>query len=106
MPKAKGLLVDGRNVALTNLDKVLFPDGPVTKAAVIDYYIRIADFLLPHLKDRPVTLKRYPDGVTGGHFYEKNAPAFTPDWVQTFLVPRRGAKQGDIRYILINDRAT
>jgi bifunctional non-homologous end joining protein LigD len=61
--------------------------------------------MLPHLKDRPVTLIRYPDGVGGKHFYEKNAPAFTPDWVQTFPVPRRSG-ESPIRYILINDIAT
>src|SRR5437016_1951443 len=53
----------------------------------MDYYIRVADYILPHLRDRPVTLKRYPNGVRGQHFYEKDAPAFTPGWVKTFPVP-------------------
>ncbi|HYO81159.1 MAG TPA: non-homologous end-joining DNA ligase, partial [Bryobacteraceae bacterium] len=68
-------------------------------------YIRVSPWLLPHLKDRPVTMKRYPNGVGGEHFYEKDAPGFTPDWVQTFPVPRR-AGGPDIRYILINDLPT
>jgi bifunctional non-homologous end joining protein LigD len=102
----KGTLdVDGTPVPVSNLDKVLFPAAGFTKAQVIDYYIRAAEVLLPHLEDRPVTLKRYPDGVGGEHFYEKDAPAYTPKWVQTFPVPRRGGGP-DIRYILINGRRT
>ena len=65
----------------------------------------MSKWLLPHLKNRPVTLKRYPDGVDGEPFYEKNAPKFTPDWVETALVPRRAGGK-DIRYILINDLPT
>src|SRR5438552_14447413 len=99
------LNVEGRLVAISNPDKVLYPAAGFTKAHVIDYYVRVSAFLLPHLKDRPVTMKRYPDGVGGQLFYEKNAPKFTPDWVKTFPVPRRSGKS-DIRYILINDLAT
>ncbi len=105
MPKGhKDLSIDGRVIALTNPDKVLYPVG-FTKAQVIDYYLRVAEFILPHLKDRPVTLKRYPDGVTGGFFYEKRAPRFTPEWVKTFPVPRRDGG-APIKYILINDIST
>src|SRR5262249_30498622 len=86
--------------------KVLFPEGRVTKAQVIDYYIRVSPWLLPHLKDRPVTMKRYPNGVVGAFFYEKDAPRFTPEWVMTFPVPRRESKGDDIRYILVNDLPT
>jgi bifunctional non-homologous end joining protein LigD len=99
------LNVEGREVAVSNLDKVLYPTSGFTKAHVIDYYIRVSPYLLPHLKDRPVTLKRYPDGVRGEHFYEKDAPSFTPEWVRTFPVPRRSG-DSDIRYILINDLPT
>jgi bifunctional non-homologous end joining protein LigD len=99
------LTVDGRDVPVSNLDKILFPHGRITKAQVIDYYLRISKYLLPHLKNRPVTLKRYPNGALGKFFYEKDAPSFTPDWVQTFPVPRRESG-GTIRYILVNDRAT
>jgi bifunctional non-homologous end joining protein LigD len=65
------LTVDGRNVPVSNLDKILYPTGRFTKAQVIDYYIRVAGFLLPHLKDRPVTLKRYPGGVRGKFFTKR-----------------------------------
>src|SRR5688572_8749527 len=64
----------------------------------------MAGCLLPHIKNKPVTLKRYPNGVQGAHFYEKDAPKFTPDWIQTFDVPRKTG--GNIRYILINDLPT
>src|SRR3982751_4328480 len=96
------LTIGNRTVAVTNLDKVLYPGNGFTKGQVIDYYIRVAPYLLPHLKNRPVTLKRYPNGVGGEFFYEKDAPGFTPDWVKTFPVPRR-AGGPDIRYILISD---
>ncbi len=94
-----------RDLPVSNLDKVLFPVTKFTKAQLIDYYVRVSRWLLPHLHDRPVTLKRYPDGVTGEFFYEKNAPRFTPAWVKTFPVPRRAGGQ-PIRYVLINDLET
>jgi len=98
MPKAKQhLTVDGRAVSVSNLEKVLFPHGRVTKAQIIDYYVQISDYLLPHLQNRPVTLKRYPNGAQGAFFYEKDAPRFTPEWVKTFPVPRRESR-GMIRY--------
>ena len=97
--------VAGHKIALTNLEKVLYPGARFTKAQVIDYYVRVADYLLPHLKDRPVTLKRFPDGVRGEFFYEKNAPSYTPDWIERFAVPSR-TRGSDIHYILINDLAT
>src|SRR5215203_705751 len=106
MPKTKSILdIDGRPVEVSNIDKVLFPETRFTKGQIIDYYIRVSPFLLPHLKDRPVTMKRYPEGVRGAHFYEKDAPAYTPGWVKTFQVPRKTGKQA-IRYILINDLPT
>lgn len=79
----------------------MFPSG-FTKGQAIDFYIRVSDHLLPHLRERPITLKRYPNGATGAHFYEKNAPSYTPDWVTRFSVPRR-AGDTDICYVLIND---
>ena len=102
MPTSQTVTVGDRVLKLTNLEKVLYPAAGFTKAQVIDFYIRVSPWLLPHLKDRPITMKRYPDGVDKPHFYEKDAPRFTPEWVQTFHVPRReGGKP--IRYILIND---
>lgn len=102
---AETVEVAGHKISLTNLEKVLYPGARFTKAQVIDYYIRVADYLLPHLKDRPVTLKRFPDGVRGEFFYEKNAPSYTPDWIERFPVPSR-TRGSDIHYILINDLAT
>jgi bifunctional non-homologous end joining protein LigD len=99
------LRIDSVDVPVSNLHKVLYPAAGVTKANVIDYYIRVSKWLLPHLQDRPVTLLRYPDGVQGEHFYEKDAPSFTPDWIQTFPVPRRTGAS-DIQYILVNNLAT
>ncbi len=89
MAEKQQLLVDGRTLSLTNLDKVLYPAAPFTKGQVIEYYARVAEWILPHLKDRPVTLKRFPDGVGGKAFYEKDAPRFTPDWVAIAPVPLR-----------------
>src|SRR5436190_729089 len=77
------LEVQGRRVPVTHLDKIFYPEIGFTKAQVIDYYIRISPVLLPHLKERPLTLKRYPDGVAGGFFYEKRCPSHRPPWVQT-----------------------
>lgn len=105
MAKRDVLEVGGRKISVSNLDKVLYPGNHFTKGQVIDYYIRASEYLLPHFRDRPVTLKRFPDGVRGESFYEKDAPRFTPEWIQTFPVPRR-AGGTDIRYILINDLAT
>ena len=81
---SKEVVVDiaGRHLKLSNLDKVLYPAAGFTKGQVIDYYVRIAPVLLPHLRGRPLTMKRYPNGVGGMYFYEKNCPEHRPDWVQ------------------------
>jgi bifunctional non-homologous end joining protein LigD len=84
---------------------VLWPAAGFTKAGVIDYYARVADAILPHLRDRPLTLKRYPDGVEAQSFYEKRCPKHRPDWVATAPV-WSGRNEGDIDYCLCNDRAT
>ena len=78
MSKKAELIVEGRRLAVSNLDKILYPKAGFTKGALIDYYIRIAPVLLPHLKDRPLTMKRYPDGVDKPYFYEKNCPSHRP----------------------------
>jgi bifunctional non-homologous end joining protein LigD len=75
--------VEGRRLSLSNLDKVMYPAIGFTKGQVIDYYTRVAPVLLPHLSDRPLTLKRYPNGVEGGHFYEKQCPSHRPEWVRS-----------------------
>lgn len=102
MSKKTEIEVAGRKLMVSNLDKVLYPEAGFTKGQVIDYYIRIAPVLLPHLKNRPITLKRYPDGVDGFFFYEKQCPSHRPDWVKTTEVPSR-REGGKIDYCLMND---
>src|SRR5215203_3786444 len=102
MGKKSSLEIDGRTFQVSNLDKVMYPKAAFTKANVIDYYIKVSKWLIPHLKNRPLTLKRYPDGVTGEHFYEKDAPSHKPDWVKVAAVPRKGTRSGrtgDIHYV-------
>ena len=105
MSKKVELVVDNRALQVSNLDKVLYPKHGFTKAQVIDYYIRIAPVLLPHLKDRPLTMKRYPDGVESEFFYEKNCPAHRPKWVQTAKVWSEG-NQRTMYYCLANNLPT
>jgi bifunctional non-homologous end joining protein LigD len=103
MSKKTELKVEGRTLLVSNLDKVLYPEVGFTKAQVIDYYIRIAPMLLPHLKNRPITLKRYPDGVDGFFFYEKQCPSHRPKWVKTATVPSRRREEKRIDYCVMND---
>jgi bifunctional non-homologous end joining protein LigD len=91
--------VEGRRLSLSNLDKVMYPAVGFTKGQLIDYYSRIAPVLLPHLRDRPLTLKRYPNGVEGQYFYEKRCPSHAPEWVRT-------AKAFDIEYVVCDDLPT
>jgi len=99
------LIVEDRRIQVSNLDKVLYPKVGFTKGEVIDYYIRVASVLLPHLKDRPLTMKRYPDGVEGEFFYEKNCPEHRPKWVQTAQV---WSESNDriMNYCLVQDLPT
>jgi len=90
MAQKTQLEVEGKKLSVSNLDKVLYPKVGFTKSHVIDYYIRIASVLLPHLKDRPLTMKRYPNGVEGEFFYEKNCPSHRPNWVKTAKVWSEG----------------
>ncbi len=96
---ALAVVADGRELKLTNWDKVLFPATGFTKGDLIAYYARVAPAVLPHLRDRPLTLKRYPNGVDAPYFYEKQSPSHRPDWVQT-------ARIGSIDYTLAQDRPT
>src|SRR2546423_15691807 len=82
--------VDGRELKVSSLDKVLYPKAGFTKGQVLDYYVRIAPVLLPHLAVRPLTLKRYPEGVEGIFFYEKNCPPYRPEWMKTAKVWSEG----------------
>jgi bifunctional non-homologous end joining protein LigD len=94
--------VDGRSVSLTHLDRVLFDSG-FTKAEVVDYYTSVADVLLPHLADRMLTMIRFPEGVSAGGFFAKNAPAGTPSWVRRAVLP---TSDGDIDFVIVESRAT
>jgi bifunctional non-homologous end joining protein LigD len=100
--------VDGREIELSNLDKVLYPEAGFTKGEVIDYYTRVAPVLLPHLRDRPLTRIRYPNGVGAKGFFEKNAPAGTPDWVRVERLPAPGSSMGRemLDYIVCDDLPT
>ncbi|AZM60042.1 MULTISPECIES: non-homologous end-joining DNA ligase [unclassified Streptomyces] len=92
--------VEGRRLALSNLEKVLYPAIGFTKAEVLHYYATVADVLLPHLRERPVSFLRYPDGPDGQVFFTKNVPPGTPDWVTTAEVPR---SEGPARMVLVQD---
>ena len=105
MPTKAELIVADRKIQVSNLDKILYPKAGFTKGQVIDYYIRIAPVLLPHLKDRPLTMKRYPNGVEGEFFYEKNCPSHRPKWVRTAKVWSDG-NQRIMDYCLANDLPT
>ncbi len=105
MSRTAEVEIEGCRLKLSNLEKVLYPKVGFTKAQVIDYYVRIAPVLLPHVRDRPMTLKRYPNGVDGMHFYEKRCPPHRPDWVQTAPVWSHG-RGANIDFCLFNDLPT
>ncbi|GGK20166.1 hypothetical protein GCM10010124_10970 [Pilimelia terevasa] len=100
--------VEGRELELSNLDKVLYPEAGFTKGEVIHYYTAVAPVLLPHLADRALTRIRYPDGVAAGSFFEKNAPAATPAWVRTHTLPVPGSSRGreTLDYVVADDLPT
>ncbi len=95
--------VDGRRLKVSNLDKVLYPDAGFTKAEVIDYYVRVAPVMVPHIADRGITLRRYPDGVDAESFFEKRCPSHRPDWIGTF--PGPGDRNGTIGYCALDSVA-
>lgn len=97
--------IEGKQLKLTNLEKVFYPATGFTKGQVIDYYARIAPVLIPHLKNHPLTLKRYPNGVNEPPFFEKNATKYRPDWVKTVPVWSEGNRR-NVNYILCNDLPT
>jgi bifunctional non-homologous end joining protein LigD len=105
MPDKAELIVEDRKIQVSNLDKVLYPKVGFTKGQVIDYYIRVAPVLLSHLRDRPLTMKRYPNGVEGEFFYEKNCPSHRPKWVKTAKV---WSESNDrmMNYCLVQDLPT
>ena len=105
MPKRLEVEIDGRRLSLSNLDKVFYPETGFTKGQLIDYYTRVAPVLLGHLRGRPLTLKRYPDGVTGPFFYEKQSPRHRPEWVNVAPIWSRHNSR-TIEYTLADDLAT
>jgi bifunctional non-homologous end joining protein LigD len=106
-PQPQNVLVEvgGQRLRLSNLDKVLYPEASFSKAQVIDYYSRIAPVLLPHLKDRPVTLRRWPDGVAGQPFYEKNVSRHAPEWMRKVRIETPGSTRGyeTLDFVVLND---
>ena len=100
--------VGDRELTLSNLGKVLYPRTGFTKAEVIDYYTRVAPYMLPHLRGRPVTVKRFPNGVEGQSFFEKNRPAHTPGWVRTARLPVPGSTKDReaIDFAIVDDLPT
>jgi bifunctional non-homologous end joining protein LigD len=105
MAKAQTVEVDGRELSLTNLDKVMYPATGFTKGEVIDYYARIAPTMLPHISGRPMTLKRYPEGVDAGHFFEKRCPTHRPEWVNTASI-WSDREDGEIAFCVCDDKPT
>jgi bifunctional non-homologous end joining protein LigD len=99
--------IEGRDLELSNLDKVMYPAAGFTKGEVIDYYTRVAPVLLPHLKDRALTRIRYPNGVAGAHFFEKNAPQGTPSWVRLEQLPVPGSTKAreTIDFVVVDELA-
>lgn len=108
MPDRLLVHVDGRQLELSNLDKVLYPAGGFTKGEVIDYYTRVSSVLLPHIEDRPLTRIRYPNGVGANSFFEKNAPAGVPDWVRIETLPAPGSTMNreTLDYVVADDLPT
>ncbi|HUF89856.1 MAG TPA: DNA ligase D [Gemmatimonadota bacterium] len=91
-----------REIPFTNLDKILYPDAGYTKGDVIEYYRAVAEWMLPYLRDRPLVLTRYPDGIDGKSFYQKNAPEWAPEWVRTVTVWSEGSER-DLDYFVVED---
>jgi bifunctional non-homologous end joining protein LigD len=99
------LTVGNRELTVSNLDKVLFPESGFTKGELIEYYVNVGPVMLPHIQDRPLTMKRYPEGVEKKFFYEKHAPSHAPDWVRTVGVPTAEGND-EIEYSVVCDLPT
>ncbi len=108
MPDRIRVRVAERDLELSNLDKVLYPSAGFTKGEVIDYYTRVSPVLLPHIADRALTRIRFPNGVQGQSFFEKNAPAGTPEWVRLETLPAPGSSTGreELDYVVADDLPT
>lgn len=95
--------IDGHRVELSNTGKVLFPEAGITKGHLVGYYRRVADTMLPHLAGRPVSMHRFPDGIDGKRFFQKDAPDYFPDWIHFEEVAKEG---GTVRHVVCDDAAT
>lgn len=105
MAKSTRTTIGGRELSVTNLEKVLFPESGFTKGQLIDFYVRVAPVMLPHLRERPLTMKRFPDGVEGKSFFEKHIPSHAPKWVASVDVSASDG-QDVIPYAMVNDLPT
>jgi bifunctional non-homologous end joining protein LigD len=102
----QSIIVDGRTLVLSNLEKVLWPHDGITKGELVAYYRAVSPWLLPHLHDRPLTLERYPDGIEASSFFEKNAPRGFPAWAHTVAVPSESGRRDTIHFVVCNDEPT
>jgi bifunctional non-homologous end joining protein LigD len=100
---APSIEIDGREIALSNTEKILFPEAKVSKGDLIDYYRQIAPTMLPHIAGRPLSLERYPDGIEAGGFMQKNASDYFPDWIRR---ARLAKEEGEVDYVVAEDAAT
>ena len=105
MAKSTRTTIEGRELSVSNLEKVLFPQSGFTKGQLIDFYVRVAPAMLPHLRERPLTMKRFPDGVEGKFFFEKHIPSHAPEWVPSVDVSASDG-QDVIPYAIVNDLPT
>ncbi len=104
--KRTDVIVNGRTLSVSNLDKVLFPRDGITKGDLIDYYRTVSSWLLPHLRNYPLTLQRYPDGIDAQSFFEKHLPRGLPDWADRVSLTSPGGMREKTTYMLCNDEAT
>jgi bifunctional non-homologous end joining protein LigD len=103
-PRVEPFRFGSKEVAFTHLDRVYYPGPGYTKAEVLNYYLRVAPYLIPHIKDRPVTLERWPEGIEDGSFFQKNASSYFPGWLRTYAVERKD-HQKIVHYPLVEDEA-
>ncbi len=104
MMQKASIKLDGHIIELDNTEKLFFPDDGITKREMIEYYLRISPLILPHMTGRPVTMHRFPDGIYGDGFYQKEAPAYFPDWITRTAMPRED--QANTNYVLCDSPAT
>lgn len=102
--RRRKMKIDGKEFEVNNKDKVFYPDQGYTKEDVMNYYKKIAPYILPHLQKRPLTMVRYPDGIDGKKFYQKDAPDYFPEWIKTRAISKK--EGGKVNYVIANDKAT